>query len=192
MKFEKITDTKIKIILDINDIKLHNISTNNFFNNSSSQKLLQIMLSEAEKEIGFKVDDSRLLVEAITNSNQEYIFTITKLIEEKKNIENFSSSFIYKFDNFENFVALCNFLNNLSDLNLNEFSKNISLILYNNTYYLYDTNTENYHILLDYMQHIFSEFGNRVLSPFIEGCLNEYGKTIFETNAIVNTFLFFA
>ena len=33
MKFEKITDTKIKIILDINDIKLHNISTNNFFNN---------------------------------------------------------------------------------------------------------------------------------------------------------------
>ena len=78
MKFEKITDTKIKIILDINDIKLHNISTNNFFNNSSSQKLLQIMLSEAEKEIGFKVDDSRLLVEAITNSNQEYIFTISK------------------------------------------------------------------------------------------------------------------
>ena len=95
MKFEKITDTKIKIVLDINDIKLHNISTNNFFNNSPSQKLLQIMLSEAEKEIGFKVDDSRLLVEAITNSNQEYIFTITKLIEEEKNIENFSSSFIY-------------------------------------------------------------------------------------------------
>ena len=58
MKFEKITDSKIKAILTEKDMELNNISSETLFSNSSfSQQLLQSMLYEAEKQIGFIVDD---------------------------------------------------------------------------------------------------------------------------------------
>ncbi len=188
MKFEKITDTKIKIILDTKDIKLHNISSENIFNNSrSSQQLLKTMLIRAEKEIGFKTGDSKLLVEALMSSDEEYTFIITKLIEKKQEPEPEQTSFVFKFNNFDDFISLCSFLNNISDLNLRNFSENFSLISYNNNYYLYDKNTENYSVLLDYMEEVFSEFGTKVPnSSYISGLLNEYGKIIFEDNAIIN------
>lgn len=83
-------------------------------------------------------------------------------------------------------------MNNLSDLNLKDFSENFSLIFYNNTYYLYDFDIGKYSILLDYMKETFSEFGTRIYNSIeIEGILNEYGKVIFEDNAIVNCIFHF-
>ena len=193
MKFEKITDTKIRVILDVIDIKTHNLSTQTIFADSNyPQEFLKSILITAEEKIGFKVDDSKLLVEAIMSSKQEFVFTITKLTEQDYINENISNFSAFKFNNFDDFIALCKFLNNLSDLNLNAFSKNFSLISYNNTYYLYNKNTENYFVLLDYMNTIFSEFGNKIIdSTYMKGCFNEYGKVIFENNAIVNTILHF-
>ena len=82
MKFEKITDSKIKIFLDINDMQLHNVSSKTILDtSSSSQKLLQNLLTIAEQEIGFNTGDSKLLVEAIMSSEEECIFTITKLTD---------------------------------------------------------------------------------------------------------------
>ena len=193
MKFEKITDEKIKIIFNIEDMKSHNISSQTILDSSTfSQELLQTMLTKAEEEVGFFPNDSKLLVEATIAPNQECIFTITKLSTPDLQVENDIDSFIYKFENFDNFISLCTFLNNLYDLNLRKFSEYFSLILYNNTYYLYNTITENYSTLLDYMQEIFSEFGTKVSnSPYVDGILNEYGKKIFSKNAIVNCILHF-
>ena len=193
MKFEKITDEKIKIIFNIEDMKSHNISSQTILDSSTfSQELLQTMLTKAEEEVGFFPNDSKLLVEATIAPNQECIFTITKLSTPDLQVENDIDSFIYKFENFDNFISLCTFLNNLYDLNLRKFSEYFSLILYNNTYYLYNTNTENYSTLLDYMQEIFSEFGTKVSnSTYVDGILNEYGKKIFSKNAIVNCILHF-
>ena len=54
MKFEKITDVKIKIILSLQDMELNNVSAENILSNSaSSQKLLQNILLEAEKKNWF-------------------------------------------------------------------------------------------------------------------------------------------
>lgn len=191
MKFEKITDTQIKIILDITDMELHNITSESIISTSTfPQKLLQTMLKTAEKEVGFKVDDSKLLVEATMPTNNECVFIITKLITQT--ISSQDNSFVFKFNCFDDFIALCTFLNNLSDLNLKDFSENFSLILYNNTYYLYDSDISKYSILLDYMKETFSEFGTRIYnSTEIEGILNEYGKVIFENNAIVNCIFHF-
>lgn len=187
MKFEKLNDAKIKIILSLKDIELNNISIQNLFTNSdSSQELLQKILNMAKEEIGFDAGDSKLLVEAIMLSDEECTFTITKLYDELAS-SNKNNNFIFKFDKFDNFIDLCTFLNNFSDLNLKDFSKSFSLILYNNTYYLYNFNVETYAVLLDYMREIFSEFGTNVSdSKIIDGILNEYGKVIFAKNAIVN------
>ena len=121
MKFEKITNTKIKVVLNLQDIKSFDISEAEqitFNNFPSSQKLLQTMLQQAEEELGFKSADSKLLVEALTSSNHEYIFIITKLVDELATNPTNQNSFIIKFKNFDEFVALCTFLNTLSDLNL--------------------------------------------------------------------------
>ena len=97
MKFEKITDSKIKIIVSMQDMELNNISTENIFSNStSSQKLLQSILNRAKKEIGFETGDSRLLVEAIMSSGVEYIFTITKLDDNQLYLEKNNNLFILK------------------------------------------------------------------------------------------------
>lgn len=186
MKFEKLNDAKIKIIVSIHDMEEKNISVRNLFSNyEPSQELLQNLLQMAEQEIGFKVDDSKLLIEASLSSEEECTFIITKLQEKLENTNN-TNSFIFKFNTFDTFIELCTFLNNFSDLNLKDFSQNFSLILYNNTYYLYNSDVENFSVLLDYMKNVFAEFGTNVSdSPNIHGILNEYGKVIFEKNAIV-------
>lgn len=187
MKFEKITDTKIKIILSSKDMELNNVSAENIFSNSaSSQKLLQNILKEAKKKIGFEAGNSKLLVEAIMSSDEECTFTITKLIDEKICCLQNSNAFIFKFDKFDDIIDLCAFLNNLPFLCLKDISKNFSLIYYNNTYYLRFRETENQTIVVDYIKTLFSEFGTDVsCSSSIDGFLNEYGKLIFAKNAII-------
>ena len=55
MKFEKLTNTKIKIIISQEDLKLNNLSIDNILSNSiSSQKLLNNIILNAEKELNFK------------------------------------------------------------------------------------------------------------------------------------------
>ena len=183
MKFEKITDTQIKIILDIKDMELHNITNKSIIATSTfPQKLLQTMLKTAEKEVGFKADASKLLVEATMPNNTECIFIITKLTT--KTISSLDNSFVFKFDSFDDFIALCTFLNNLSDLNLKDFSENFSLIFYNNTYYMVVKN-----INLDYeKKNLFfsavSEFSSSSFSDSFGNKLIEYGKPIIKKNAI--------
>ena len=186
MKFEKITDVKIKIILSLQDMELNNISAENILSNStSSQKLLQNILHRAEEEIGFEVGNSKLLVEALMSSDVECTFIITKLDENQFHLEKCNNSFVFKFACFEDFVALCNFLKNFSFLCLNDISKNFSLIYYHNTYYLKFINTKNSSISVDYIKVFFNEFGENVSnSSNIDGFLNEYGKVIFSKDAI--------
>jgi len=193
MKFEKLNDTKIRIILSSKDMEQNNISVENILSNSAdSQKLLESIITMAEKKLAFKPGDSKLLVEAVSPSDKEFIFTITKLLDEdycsRKNIK----SFIFKFEKFDDFANLCTFLNNFSYLELKSFSKNFSLILYNGTYYLKFIEAINSAIIVDYLKTLFEEFGKDVsCSIGIDGILNEYGKVIFEKNAILKCVSFF-
>jgi len=194
MKFEKITDTKIRIILSLQDMELNNLSVENVLSNSAdSQKLLETMITQAEKELGFKPEDSKLLIEAVAPSNKECIFTITKLLDENVCLPKHINSFIFKFDTFDDFINLCTFLNNFSYLCLKEISKNFSLISYNCTYYLRFVNDENSSVVLDYIKTFFTEFSKDVSNtPGIEGVLNEYGKVVFAKNALskcLNSFI---
>ena len=187
MKFEKLTDTKIKIILSLQDMESNNLSVENVLSNSTdSQKLLDIIISKAEIELGFMPEDSQLLVEAVVPSNDECIFTITKLLDDKICYPVTGNSFIFKFENFDDFINLCSFLNNFSYLCLKEISKNFSLFFYNNTYYLKFVESTYSTIVIDYIKTLFEEFGKDVSQTSgIDGVLNEYGKVIFSKNAIL-------
>ena len=187
MKFEKLTDTKIKIILSLQDMESNNLSMENVLSNSDdSQKLLDLIINKAEKELGFNPDDSQLLVEAVAPSNDECIFTITKISDDKICYSHQDNSFIFKFDCFDDFINLCNFLNNFSYLCLKEISKYFSLIYHNNTYYLKFVEKQYSCIVIDYIKTLFEEFGKDVSHyTGIDGILNEYGKIINSKNALL-------
>lgn len=180
MKFEKLNESKIKIIFTSKDVILNSISTNDVFTDVSiSQQLLQYILFRAEKEIGFKTDDCKLLVEASKRSEGGFVFIITKLSE-------FGtmdcSNFIYKFENFENFLTLCTYIKNMNFSNFENTPVNITLSLYNNAYYL---SISNYFQMPLTLLNAFNEFGEFLIySPQLDGLISEYGKIIFENNAI--------
>lgn len=185
MKFERLTSKKIRIVFTLDDMILNNISAQDFLNDKSlSQKVLHSILSAAEKEIGFKTDDCKLLVEAITSSDGGLVFTITKVfndIDINNNLNSFKN-LIFEFDTIDDFLDLCACLKNMSISNFKAWAKNVSLVFYNNTYYLLVLNTNN----LFYSLHlILSEFGKLVkYSPKFEGVLNEYGEIVFNKSAI--------
>ena len=184
MKFEKLTNNKIRIIFSLQDMKLNNISAQAFLSDRLiSQKILQNILLEAEKEIGFKTEDSKLLVEAIKSPEGGFIFTITKLVSQKDENVDTSSNMFIKFDNFDNFYCLCTYINNLNYPKSQMLLKNFSLILYNGTYYLRIFNFDNN--LPTSVINALSEFGEVLpFSPELDGTLHEYGKIIFNKNAI--------
>jgi len=174
MKFEKLTDNKIRIIFTLADMTEKKISAPSFFTDKTiSQQLLQTMISEAEKEVDFKTDDCKLLVEAFSNIDGDIIVTITKLSDCID--KNFSNEFsIYKFENFDNLLDCYKYLKNM---NLT-YSDNFSFVLYNNSFYLYFLNDNFSHS--NYLTNILTEFADSVeFSPKIIGTLNEYGKKIF-------------
>ena len=211
MKIEKLTENKIRIVLNIEDLKENNIDIDCVLNNSpESQTLILSILNRAQKEVGFCANDSKVLIETISFPDGIFIFTITKSPYEnytpsasnfyrkkpsaKRKLVNLNKErLIYSFANFENFCEFCNALD-IYVLTENNFSflKNSSLFVYDNTYYLIFYNLNAQHISLSALFPIISEFANHVeCSNNFEAKLIEHGKAIFKKNAIINTFNLF-
>lgn len=187
MKFEKLTESKIRISVSLKDMESSNVSAKNIFSNSAdSQKLLNSLITKAEKELSFKTDNAELLVEVIVLSNNEYVFTITKLLNDQNWCTKTNELFIYKFETFDDFINLCIFLKNFDFLCLTEISKDFSLFYCKGTYYLSFIETDNSSIVINYIKTFFDEFGKNVSNTAgIDGTLNEYGKVIFSKNALL-------
>ena len=79
MKIEKLTENKIRIILNVEDLEKNNIDLHSFMSNSiESQSLFIDILNQAEHEVGFSTKDCKILIEALASSDGNFIFTITK------------------------------------------------------------------------------------------------------------------
>lgn len=88
MKFEKINDNKILIILSMDDLIAHNVDIGNFKSNSVQyQQLFWDIMEHAQEELDFDVSDSQLFVETSPDLNGNFIITITKSIGIKNQIE---------------------------------------------------------------------------------------------------------
>ncbi len=75
MRIEKITENKIRITLNIQDLKEKNIDLHSFMSNSiESQDLFYDMLDKAEKEIGFETKDYKLMIEALAVPERKFYF----------------------------------------------------------------------------------------------------------------------
>lgn len=195
MQIEKLNENKIKITLNLEDLQEKNIDLHSFMSNSiESQDLFYDMLDKAEKEIGFKTKNHKLIIEALAIPDGKFILTITRLAPEedkkkikvkRKNIDLKNNLTIYSFNTFDEYLELCNYIFQSFDNTLTNKLKHSSLYQYNSKYYLcLKLNSANLSDLKSIHCSII-EFGSHISnSDLFERKLVEYGKIILKTNAI--------
>ena len=165
------------------------------------------MLEEAKKQVGFVVDDSKLLVEAYSTQDGLFVITFTKF----NNVENHSQkpskklcfkrkmpnslqkNAIYEFKNFEEFCNFCTYAHSSKLGDLKGFAKSIMLYEYNGLYYLAFNNIHTNFEFLNLFYASISEFGKLISNSIVyKAKLDERAKVIFKANAIKNGIKYFA
>ena len=209
MKIEKLTENKIRIILNLEDLKKKHLDLHSFMSNSiESQNLFADILTQAEKEVGFSTKNCKILIEALASSEGDFIFIITKhnldapqkettkkktLNIKRKTHKLDVEKAIYSFHDFEEFCLFCSHLYHNPLKDIKKLAKKISLYLYNNTYYLVLNNINTAYSDLKCFYASVAEFGELVSnSPHFESKLIEHGKLIMKHNAITKGIKYFA
>ncbi len=200
MKIEKLNEDKIRITLNLDDLKEKDIDFHTFMSNSiESQEIFLDMLNEAEEKVGFVTDDYRVMIEALAMSDGNFILTVTRLTPPEKektstykrkkvNIKRKSPNInknktIYCFKNFDNFCEFCTCLNNIGYKS--GIAKTIKLYEYNDAYYLVLTNIDSNSQFTKSFCSLITEFAQFVNNSSLFECkLIEYGKLIMKNNAL--------
>lgn len=203
MKIEKLTETKIRIILKKEDFKNKNFDFKKLLMlNYESQDLFLEILAKAKNEINFNTEGYTLLIETYSQDTDTYIFIITKYKKglninpqkekDKKNIyaknkhnQKNTSYYICQFNNLDDFFDFCNYINTFK---LNKAFKTSILYFYNNTYYLVINDINKNHELAKLLYLSILEFSSNLTfnKNFIYK-LFEHGKLLIKNNAINKT-----
>lgn len=208
MKIEKLTDNKIRIIMNIDDIEKNTNDIHTFFDNiMNSQNFFLDILQKAEKEVDFHTEGCKLLIEAFSTLEDVVVFTITKysstesnsintnnvlnndskrkLIVKRKNNTPSLKNAVYEFDNFDYFCDFCNSISKIENLNIDKLAKKTVLYNYQNKFFLVfkDINFKDKYVHKVF--NILSEFAKfQNYSINFEYKLIEHGKIYIKNNAI--------
>lgn len=200
MKFEKLSENKIRITLTIQDLAEKEIDFHVFMSNSiESQDILLDMLEQAKKETGFDPENYNLKIEALAMADKSFIFTITKDIPEektkapkkkfvvkRKTLSPSSTQAIYSFNSFDDY---CNFLQFLKDSNLfydvKEIADAVTLYEYKEKYYLLLDSIHSDIVSKLKFYATITEFAKYVTNSKLFACkLKEFGTLIMKNNAL--------
>lgn len=199
MKFEKLNNDKIRIILNLQDLEDNNIDYQSFMSNSSdSQKLFLEMLDEAEEQIGFTTKDYKLMIEALATINGDFIITVTRFLPDldiaptynkktvkvkRKTNKLINDSIVYEFNSFDDILDFILLLKNSNIKGFTSFTKDFSLYSYKNNYYLVmDNISKNFDGIKTFLCAL-TEFGKSINnSNLFKSRLNEYGTLIVKNN----------
>ena len=197
MRFEKISENKLKIVLSNDELPNSN-NLDNFMKNSEEAKNSFIrLLDEAKIAVGFNADDYKIKVDAKAMMNGDYVFIVTRLIRLKhghrvvthkpvvKEDINNSKTAIYRFEKFDDFCNFCEYLK-LNKINyINNLCVSNSLYKYGDFYYLcFNSINPNYKKIAMFYTSI-TEFSNFFSSKdMFVATMEEHGKVILESNAI--------
>lgn len=209
MRIEKLNENKIRIFLNLEDLKEKNIDLHTFMSNSlETQDLFMDMLHQAETEVGFKTHNHKLIIEALASSDGNFILTITRVKPDmnsssnvtlhKPKIKRLSTTpnkllSIYSFNNFDEFCEFCNYINTSSLNKCISKLKSSSLVLFKGHYYLILNNLKLNVADLKSFSYTISEFASRTKNEdLLERKLREYGKIIFNKNAIATCLKYFS
>ncbi len=198
MRFEKLNENKIRIILSSQDLIKKHIDCHSFMASPiESQALFLDMLDEAEKKFGFVTKDYRIRIEAVCLADGDFVLTITRSLPEvqkppqKRNLHikrkktNFNENqAVYYFSSFDDFCSFSNFISS-SHIKYSNIAKNVSLYEYNGVYYLTFSNIDLDFIDFKKFFSIITEFATYVSNgDLVKRKLVENGKIIMKNNAI--------
>ncbi len=197
MKIEKLTENKIRVILNSDELGVTNMNVHNIMAKAmETQEIFAGILKKAEEEVDFQTDGCKLLIEALSSIDDIFVFTITKylpdneckkkkLVAKRKSFSTTSEHAVCSFSNFDLFCEFCIALSHSSKLDTTNLAKNITLYIWKNNYYLIlkKINIKNDSISLFYST--LSEFGQLLsYSNIFEAKLLEHGKVLIKKNAI--------
>ncbi|MEG2275020.1 MAG: adaptor protein MecA [Clostridia bacterium] len=148
MKVEKLSNDKIRITLSFEELDEREISLTDLVKDSSkAQQIFFKIFEETELEEEFLLEDSQLLVEASTSSDDCFILTITRVFEDvvpaisKYNSKNYEP-FKYKIKySVSSNIFRFNSLDDILDFSKKALNENLylgfnSLYKYKNSYYI--------------------------------------------------------
>ncbi len=198
MKFEKINENKLKIILSNNELP-SSTNLDDFMKDSDNAKTSFLrLLNEAKEAVGFNTQDYKIKIDAKSLNNGDYIFIITKLVKirsgnivvkPKKVVKSTilkSAYSVYQFSCFANFEEFCRFLK-INKINyIKNLSKSCILYKYGNYYYLslYQINPGYKKLALFYSS--ITEFSRFFSSKDVfVSALEEHGSVVIDNNAIL-------
>lgn len=208
MRIEKLNENKIRIFLNLEDLKEKDIDLHTFMSNSlESQDLFLDLLSKAESEVGFKTNNYKLVIEALASIDGNFVFTITRVKPEMSSASKLPSIkprvkrqfskpnkllSIYLFNNFDEFCDFCTYISTTCmNKYISKFS-NSSLVLFKGKYYLILNNCKLTLQELKNFSCTVSEFASRAKNEILlERKLKEYGKIIISKNAITTCLKYF-
>lgn len=201
MKIERVGENKIRIFVSYDDLEERDIDLDAFsYNSPETQELFWDLMEQAEIELGFEAQESQLCIEAVSDVDQGFVITITRIEEENEfeSIQKFiknrykkkdlaikkktnsicSTMLIYAVDEFDDLCFLASALNPL-------FTGRSKVYSLENMYYLVLSSIENNVLNQKRFDSILSEYADKMTSvDFFEGYLNEYGKLLAADNAI--------
>jgi len=201
MRIEKIGENKIRIFVTFDDLEERDIDLSSFnYNSPETQELFWDLMEQAELELGFETHESQLCIEAVTDVDQGFVITITKIDEEGdfESIHKFIKNRFRRNDlrikrktgnicstvmiyNLESFDDLCDLAVRLKPLYLGDST----VYQCEGSYYLVLRRINGGNQNQARIESVLAEYGDRVLNvSFFEGYLNEYGTLMVENDAI--------
>ena len=203
MKIEKLTDNKIRVIVDSCDLERDNLNINKLSDLPlEKQTIFTNILEKAKKEFGFEANGCKLIIESFTSDEDFLIFTLTKYpipekkkpIAKRKQVLISNNTAVYRFETLNNFIDFCNYIkNSKSDFKQNMISIKSYLYCYNNTYFLLLKELDNSYVTKKCINSLISEFANYIsYSNTFENKLLEYGDIIIKNDAINKGIKYFA
>jgi len=200
MRIEKLSENKIRIFLNLEDLKEKNIDIQSFMSNPiESQALFLDVLALAEEKMGFVTKNYQLSIEALAMSCGDFVLTVTRNKEEaskrKKHFEikrktaDLTQNFIiYAFPSFEDFIEFCIGYQNSPFLELKKCLNTACLYELNSTYYFVLSACFADMSALKKFSTFIAEFAEFIHDPdLFARKLQEYGKLIIKTNPIKTT-----
>ena len=209
MRFEKLSENKIRITLTVNDLKEKDIDFHDFMSNPlETQDLFIDILREANEQIGFNTTNYNVKIEALAMIDGDFVVNITRSPEVEKmhyvctpkrkfkvhkkatNLD--LAQAVYKFVNFDDYYYFIQYLyqNGLSKSYL--IAKKIIVYSYQNCYFLLlsDINSE-YKNILRFSSSV-TEFGTYITnSTLLISKLQECGNIVLKHNALKTSLKYF-
>lgn len=202
MKIEKLNENKIRITLDLNDLAEKDIDFHSFMSNPiESQNLFLDMLEQAEKEVGFKTKDCKIMLEALAMSDGVFVITVTRVNAEtsktdspvrkkvkiRRKIKNIDidKCAIFEFVNFDDFLDFATSLSSEAITTISKSIRSSKLYCYNSKYYLIIDKIANDQNLIKHFCSSILEFGKLVSnSSTYRSTIIEHGKLIIKKDAV--------